>query len=311
METKERVWTDKLADRPLASSPFTEELKMKIRERLDHKPKQSRRRLTRLAASLAGAAAVAGCLALLLPLHGEHPPDRAAPHEARHAYEANGKVLLEAFPDPELKAGSPYGYLFRFTADMEELMGKRLAIEAVHLASGQRVTAVRPFTVTEPSSGYAGLERFTARFALPLPGAWRYEATLDGRFYADIVLHAGEPSWEPSPEFAAGGYSLTGVEGKVGILSPGFVAGQTNKYMWSLWGADDELQGELVVKAVKRGDTEMVTLFEGIELSGANSALNLPSSLTLPEPGMWRLLPFVDGVLFDSIVVEAKQQAAP
>ncbi len=310
METNEREWTDRLADRPLALSPFTEELKMKIRERLDPKPKRSRRRLPRLAATLAGAAAVAGCLALLLlplPLNGE----RAAPHAVRPAYEANGKVLLEAFPDPELKAGSPFGYLFRFTADMEELKGKRLAIEAVHLASGQRVAAVRPFVVTEPSSGYAGLERFTARFALPLPGAWRYEATLDGRFYADIVLHAGEPSWEPSPEFAAGGYNLTGVEGKVGILSPGFVAGQANKYMWSLWGADEELQGELVVKAVKRGETEMVTLFEGIRLSGANSALKIPSSLTLPEPGMWRLLPFVDGVLFDSIVVEAKQKPSP
>ena len=42
--------------------------------------------------------------------------------------------------------------------------------------------------IKEPSKGYSTLERFTATFAVPKSGLWRYEVVLDGEFYADVVL---------------------------------------------------------------------------------------------------------------------------
>ena len=108
--------------------------------------------------------------------------------EIRDIYVKDGKVLLMVAPDPSLSAGKPYGYLFDFTAPFETFKGKELAIFAYHKETGEKITGLPPETIKEPSTGYSTLERFTATFAVPKSGLWRYEVVLEGEFYADVVL---------------------------------------------------------------------------------------------------------------------------
>jgi hypothetical protein len=112
--------------------------------------------------------------------------------EIRDIYVKDGKVLLLVAPDPSLSAGKPYGYLFNFTAPFETFKGKELAIYAYHKETGEKITGLSPETIKEPSTGYTTLERFTATFAVPKSGLWRYEVVVDGEFYADVVLSVKE-----------------------------------------------------------------------------------------------------------------------
>jgi hypothetical protein len=106
----------------------------------------------------------------------------------RDEYVKDGTALLSVAPDPFLESGKPFGYLFHFTAPFETFEGKELGIYAYHKETGEKITAVSPITIKEPSSGYSSLERFTANFEVPYSGMWRYEVELDGLFYADVVL---------------------------------------------------------------------------------------------------------------------------
>ncbi|WP_316572070.1 hypothetical protein [Neobacillus sp. YIM B06451] len=108
--------------------------------------------------------------------------------EQRNEYVKDGKVLLQVFPDPALYAGKPFGYIFHFTAPFETFRGKELAIYAYHKQTGEKITALSPEKIKEPTSGYSTLERFTATFSVPRSGLWRYEVVLDGKFYADVVF---------------------------------------------------------------------------------------------------------------------------
>ena len=108
--------------------------------------------------------------------------------EARNEYKMNGKVLLTVYPEPTLVAGKPSGYIFHFTEPFETFKGKELAIYATHKETGEKISAAEPLLVTEPSSGYSSLQRFTANFEITESGLWRYEGFLDKDFYADVVF---------------------------------------------------------------------------------------------------------------------------
>ncbi|WP_419888327.1 hypothetical protein ACN6MT_23630 [Neobacillus niacini] len=112
--------------------------------------------------------------------------------EIRDIYVKDGKVLLMVAPDRSLSAGKPYGYLFHFTVPFETFKGKELAIYAYHKETGEKITGFAPETIKEPSTGYSTLDRFTATFAVPKSGLWRYEVVVDGEFYADVVLAVKE-----------------------------------------------------------------------------------------------------------------------
>lgn len=228
--------------------------------------------------------------------------------EVRQEYYKNEKLIFSVFPDPDLEAGKTFGYLFHFTAPFEELRDRMLSIYAVHIESGQKFTVQQPMKVTEPSSGYPGLQRFAVFSGLPISGKWRYTVELDGREYGDVVLSVKEPTWELSPQFLSGAYWMSGIENKVGFIDSGFVAGKWNKYMWHFWGRQEDLKGNLNVKAVKQGETRVIDVFEAGSLGGKHNGADahIPSGMSLPEPGRWRLLPYINGKLFPSIVVEVK-----
>ncbi|KOP81214.1 hypothetical protein ACFFHH_00575 [Cytobacillus solani] len=106
----------------------------------------------------------------------------------RNTYTKNGKVILEVMEDPSLRAGKSFGYIFSFSEPFETFNRKELAIYAYHKETGDKITVVPPKIITNPSSGYPSLERFIAFFKIPISGLWRFEAEIDGEFYADVIL---------------------------------------------------------------------------------------------------------------------------
>jgi hypothetical protein len=114
--------------------------------------------------------------------------------EVRNEYAANDKVLFRIYPDPALATGKPYGYMISFTEPFETYKGKELAIYAYHKETGQSVIALPPKKITEPSSGYSSLNRFTTTFQLPVGGIWRFEVVLNEKMYGDVILSVKESS---------------------------------------------------------------------------------------------------------------------
>ncbi|UUZ79117.1 DUF4871 domain-containing protein [Paenibacillus sp. P26] len=230
------------------------------------------------------------------------------PWRERPEYKQGDETLFRIYPDPNLAAGKPFGYLFNFQAPFSVFAGKELTITAQHKETGMKLTALGPRTITEPSPGYPGLQRFGVNFGLPLGGLWRFEVDLDGRFYGDAVLPVAEPSWEVSPEFVSGTYTMRGISKKVGFIDAGFTAGKPNKYMWHFWGTEEELDGPFAVKAVKQGSTDIIDVFTvdalAGELNGADR--HAPSTMVLPSPGRWLLMAYVGDRLFGAVVVEVK-----
>ena len=106
----------------------------------------------------------------------------------RETFIKNGKKILGVMPDPELKSGKPYGYIFSFYEPFETYEGKELAVFAYHKETGEKIVVVPPTIITEPSSGYTSLDRFTAFVEIPYSGLWRYEIEINSEFYAEVVL---------------------------------------------------------------------------------------------------------------------------
>ncbi|WP_141501553.1 DUF4871 domain-containing protein [Paenibacillus luteus] len=296
-------WAELLKDPPFDQLHFTEALRSQIRQKTKIK---SKRRLG-ISVILLTAAALSSIFLYLFNI--DEKTMIPGPIHERTAYYHNGELLFQVFPEPGLQAGSPSGYIFQFSEAFAKYQGKELLIHATHILTGQQVIAVPTVQITEPSSRYTGLERFAASFALPLGGLWKLEVELGGESYGDVILSVGDPSWELSSLFKSESYWLRGKERNVGFIDPGFIAGKTNKYMWHLWEAEQDLNGNFTVMAVKQGDDHMIDVFSGPSLGGPlnGSDRSLPSSLSLPEAGVWRILPFVGGRLVDSIVIEVKE----
>jgi hypothetical protein len=295
-------WAELLKDPPFDQLHFTEALKSQIRQKTKRKSK------SRLGISvILLAAAALSSIFLYLNIIDEKTMNPGPTHE-RTAYYNNGELLFQVFPEPDLQAGIPSGYIFQFSEPFAKYQGKELLIHATHIHTGQQVIAVPSVQITEPSSGYTDLERFTASFALPLGGLWKLEVELGGESYGDVILSVGDPAWELSSLFKSENYWLRGKERNVGFIDPGFIAGKSNKYLWHLWDAEQELDGKFNVMAVKQGDDHMIEVFSGPSLGGTLNGADrsIPSSMSLPETGVWRLLPFVGGKLIDSIVIEVK-----
>lgn len=104
---------------------------------------------------------------------------------------------------------------------------------------------------------------------------------------------------------------MQGIEGKIGILGPEFVANQANKHMWHLWGSKADLDGKFKVDAINIKSGEKINPFIidiPISLGGPNNGADahLPSSMKLPKPGIWQLNAYIDEKLFGIINVEVK-----
>lgn len=112
--------------------------------------------------------------------------------EIRHVFHKDGKEVFSVFTDPALKAGDPYGYIFSFQEPFDIYEGKELSITAVNQESGERIQALEPLKITEPSSGYSSLQRFTTTFKIPNGGLWVYEVYLNGDGYGEVAVEVAD-----------------------------------------------------------------------------------------------------------------------
>ncbi|XXM73111.1 hypothetical protein ACQ0QQ_04210 [Lysinibacillus sphaericus] len=248
--------------------------------------------------------------------------------DIRHEYKKGEKVIFSIFPDPGLQAGKPYNYMFHFTEPFNKYEGKNLSISAVHKDTGERTQVFAPQKITEPSSGYTGLERFTASFQVPYSGIWKYEVYLDDSFYGDVIVKVDANSKrinlpDDLPDFVQAqdfekinwnrkavsfGRNLIGNENKSGIIGADSPSLTTQKWMWHLWDTD---ASELTVVGFhNRSKTVHPILNNGydwtIDLGGENNGADVhaPSAVTIPEKGEWAFLLYADGKLFDVLVLE-------
>ncbi|WP_285767165.1 hypothetical protein [Peribacillus sp. SI8-4] len=101
----------------------------------------------------------------------------------------------------------------------------------------------------------------------------------------------------------------TGNEKKVAIIGPELKTNQIEKWLWHFWGID---KGQLSLAGYHERSKEISPVFsEGVwssngigggKINGADASL--PAHVTLPKAGKWTKLVYIDGQLFDTLVVE-------
>lgn len=99
-----------------------------------------------------------------------------------------------------------------------------------------------------------------------------------------------------------------GDEGRIAISNTPFVAGQTQKYMWLLWGNKDEIVNK-PLKVIATSETgEELTVVERI-LGGENwgATAASPSGFSLPTKGLWKLNAFVGEKLHGTLIVNVNE----
>ncbi|GFZ80347.1 hypothetical protein GCM10008018_27460 [Paenibacillus marchantiophytorum] len=129
-----------------------------------------------------------------------------------------------------------------------------------------------------------------------------------------------DDSWQVSSMFKNGDFILLGEQGKIGFIYNDtqvvrFYPGKKQKYMWHFWAEKPQETQKLFGQKVKiigvsKNNGEKVNVFEG-SIGIPNTAIKdndkvgrMPSLMTLPSKGLWRLEAHVDEKLFGSVVVE-------
>lgn len=310
-------WAHALQSPPVEEPGFTDEMAVSVMERSRSLsvPSSRRRPFFRIAAAtLGGIILIAGLWAaapLFHPDGARNPVHRqgAAPETdwtpRQQINNNDGTLKLEMFLGGDHTAGIPAGGMWMLHTPTQDLIGQTVQITAIHKETGMTIDELPPTEITEEMK-YFNKTRLVSRFGLPLPGLWRFEVTVDGQRIGAPVADIPDGSWTPSPSFTSGSYQMTGTPGRLGFIDPGFQAGQGNKYMWHFWGRDEELTGELAITAVKKDSTDVIDIFHASLRPGQHNGADasLPTTMSLPSPGLWRIMVSIDGQLFGSVVVE-------
>ncbi|TMU87067.1 hypothetical protein FGG79_02710 [Bacillus sp. BHET2] len=129
------------------------------------------------------------------------------------------------------------------------------------------------------------------------------------------VTGCSEEKWNQSNLFESGPYKMIGVEDRLGFIyddseAVRFYPGKVNKYMWHLWGDEEEVNGNLKVVATHQQSKEEVVMFEGNPLDGPHNGADVHTNslMSLPESGMWRLDAYVEERLHGSVYVEVHEE---
>lgn len=101
---------------------------------------------------------------------------------------------------------------------------------------------------------------------------------------------------------------MLGNKNKLGIIGSGLKTGEVEKWLWHFWGIDE---GEFTVVGFNRDNSKISPIFfDGAwsinsiasgKVNGADSSI--PSSVLIPEAGVWAFLVYIDGELFDTLII--------
>ncbi|MEI5906708.1 hypothetical protein WAK64_06510 [Bacillus spongiae] len=122
---------------------------------------------------------------------------------------------------------------------------------------------------------------------------------LSSIFEHSVVLENGQES-----------YKVVGNQSTLGFTGPlPTVANKTQKYFWFYFGNETIYDKPVDVKAIKKGEKELIDVFSGTFHKGAElgpGIVNMPSHLRFPSKGVWKVLVYIDDDLYESIVVEVE-----
>lgn len=124
-----------------------------------------------------------------------------------------------------------------------------------------------------------------------------------------------EEKWKESSLFKSGDYTMMGEKGRLGFIYDDsevlrFYPNKTQKYMWHFWGKDQEFKGKLKVVAKHENGNEQITVLKDIVVAGAHNGADrhIPSNMSLPNSGMWKLDAYFGDKLFGSIYVKVHKK---
>jgi hypothetical protein len=111
-------------------------------------------------------------------------------------------------------------------------------------------------------------------------------------------------------EFDTGtGSDMVGNKNKLGIIGPELKPNEIEKWLWHFWGIN---KGEFTVVGYNQDTSKITPVLsdgawsrnggDGGRIEGADASM--PSNVVLPEAGKWAFLVYIDGKLFDTLVME-------
>ncbi|MDP5277218.1 hypothetical protein [Chengkuizengella axinellae] len=105
-------------------------------------------------------------------------------------------------------------------------------------------------------------------------------------------------------------YTFVGNKETLGFIGPlPIVAGNLGKHLWFYFGEENVLNKPVIVKGIKQGTDELIDLHSGSFYEGARvsaDSVNMPSNMKFPSAGLWKVLVYIDGQFYDSIVIEVE-----
>ncbi|MGM9955211.1 MAG: hypothetical protein ACI35J_05015 [Peribacillus sp.] len=106
---------------------------------------------------------------------------------------------------------------------------------------------------------------------------------------------------------------VIGNENRLGIIGPELKANKVEKWLWHFWGMDKGVA--TFVGYHRNTSTIHSVLIDGEWSRGltGSSAVNgadgsVPSNVMLPDAGEWAILVYSDGELFDTLVMDVKEE---
>lgn len=132
-----------------------------------------------------------------------------------------------------------------------------------------------------------------------------------------VLTKTNESKWQESPLFGSGSYTMIGEEGKAGFIYDDsevvrFYENESQKYMWHFWGSQTELTGPFKVVGTHENSSEdIVVVPEGdVSIPNPNSGADhhVPTLMSLPEKGMWKLEALINDKVMGTVYVEVHEQ---
>ncbi|MFC7063409.1 hypothetical protein [Halobacillus seohaensis] len=133
---------------------------------------------------------------------------------------------------------------------------------------------------------------------------------------AVFLVGCSEEEWKESELFESGSFTMLGEEGQLGFIYDGeevtkFYPDKEQKYMWHFWGNEEALDGQLKVVGTHNVSGSNVDALDNQPLivkehNGADASV--PTIMSLPKSGMWKLDAYINDTLHGSVYVQVHER---
>ncbi|MED4531864.1 DUF4871 domain-containing protein [Metabacillus fastidiosus] len=129
---------------------------------------------------------------------------------------------------------------------------------------------------------------------------------------SDKTFTTDKEDWKESPTLVKDFIFRIGDNGHLGFGEYGpFISGESQKYMWHFWGDEKVLTKPFKVVGIKKETGEKLTVFEfptnSVLAPNSGADHHIPSTMSLPSPGLWKLEAYFGEDLFGNVIVDVKK----